>query len=421
MKKEIKDVFDVRSSEEDIRIQEITEKWFIKDPALMMGLLSHQLKTNDRVKNFRCGQGVIEYNPQHAKLLTKQQLEERLKTEVIRILLRHPYRSYHDKGNAYRASNITLNENYAFKELMFKADDFWEEPAYKNQNFEFYYRELNKLESSKTLEPGQDAKQESKRKPEQESEQKSGQGSKQETGQNSGESSGTISEPKEAAELWQEDFFMDEKIKKIIEWAHANMQWGTMPGNLIQMLMASLRPEIDYRKILSAFRATVLSSDKMLTRFKPSRRYGFMYMGKKNEFTTNILIAVDVSGSISDEDVRIFYSVINRFFKYGIKSINVLQFDTDVKEPLLTMQKAKKLIKVHGRGGTDFQPVINYFEKSKKKYDGLIFFTDGYASVPRMSQRSIRKTLWICNDKKNYQAHQEWMQKYGRSCWIEED
>jgi predicted metal-dependent peptidase len=357
----------------------------------MMGLLSHRLKANSRIKSFRSGQGIIEYNPQYAKFLNKQQLEERLKVEVFRILLRHPYRCYHNRENAYRASNITLNENYQLKELMFKATDFWEENEYSNQNFEFYYRELEKFNFSRDAEQEPDES-----------------------------SSMAVSEPKEASELWQEDQFMAEKIKSILEWSHSNMQWGTMPGNFVQTLIASLRPVIDYRKILSAFRATVLSSDKMLTRFKPSRRYGFSYMGKKNQFTTGILIAVDVSASISDDDVEVFYSVINRFFKYGIKSIDVLQFDATVKEPLLTMQKAKESINVHGRGGTDFQPVIDFFEKSKKRYDGLIIFTDGYAPAPAMSQHSIRKTLWICDNKENYDEHEKWMEKCGRCCWVEE-
>ena len=226
--------------------------------------------------------------------------------------------------------------------------------------------------------------------------------------------------PQEAAALWEEDDFMDEKIKEIIEWAQSSMQWGTLPGDLVQTLIASLRPEIDYRKVLSAFRATILSSAKMLTRFKPSRRYGFQYMGKKNEFTTRLLIAVDVSGSIADKEIRMFYSAINRFFKYGIQSIDVLQFDTEAKSPTMTIKKAQKSIKVHGRGGTDFQPAINYFENARKPYDGLIFFTDGYAPQPEMKMNTVRKTVWICSNKINYNAHKKWMRECGRCCWIKE-
>jgi predicted metal-dependent peptidase len=143
-------------------------------------------------------------------------------------------------------------------------------------------------------------------------------------------------------------------------------------------------------------------------------------MGKKNKFTTRLLIAVDVSGSISDKEVQIFYSVIHRFFKYGIQSLDVLQFDTEVKEPLLTMQKAKKSVVIQGRGGTNFQPVIDFFENAHRGYDGLIVFTDGWASVPKMSPRSIRKTLWICSNKENFERHEKWMKQCGRCCWVRE-
>ena len=420
----IKGIFDTENKAEDTRIQDITDVWFIKDPVLMMGLLSHQLKTNSRIKSFRCGKGIIEYNPQYASFLTREQLEERLKAEVVRILLRHPYRHYNDRGNAFIASNITLNENYKFKELMYKATDYWKEAEYRNQNLEFYYRELNKLP---TMLSGQDSGQGNVSMSAMVSEQgetmrdsAAGETKASASDADAGFSSMNIPEPIEASALWEEDNFIDQKIKNIIEWARTSMQWGTLPGSLVQTLIASLRPEMDYRKVLSAFRATVLSSDKMLTRFKPSRRYGFMYMGKKNEFTTRLLIAVDVSGSITDNEIQVFYSAINRFFKYGIKSLDVIQFDAEVKSSVMNMKKAKSIIKVHGRSGTNFQPVINYFEKAKIKYDGLIFFTDGYAPIPEMKPRSIRKTLWICSHEGNYDHHKEWMNKHGKCCWIKD-
>jgi hypothetical protein len=51
----------------------------------------------------------------------------------------------------------------------------------------------------------------------------------------------------QAASLWDEDDYIEQQIKEIIEWANSNMQWGTLSGNLVQTLVASLNPEIDYR------------------------------------------------------------------------------------------------------------------------------------------------------------------------------
>jgi predicted metal-dependent peptidase len=433
------------------RIKAISEKWFIIEPLLFMTLMSHEITPNKGLRHLiRSGQGRIEYSFDYdpAKL-SDAELEENLRAEVMRILLRHPYRHHGKKDTAYMASNITLNENYKFRFLKYKAGEIWKNKFnFLNQNFEFYYREILKMdgaeggsdltEKGKQSSSGGNQDQKSQNQQSQNDSENSNGSGEQSSPQNAesnnasknanshqnaqaNENCTEVNVPTECSELWQEDDFMDEKIKELIEWAKSSMSWGTIPGDLVQTLIASLKPEIDYRKILSAFRSSVISSSKMLTRFKPSRRYGFEYMGKKNEFTTSLLIAVDVSGSVSDKEVRMFYSAINRFFKYGIKTIDVLQFDCDLKLPVLSMKKAEKTVKLLGRGGTDFQPVIDYFEKStKKKYDGLIFFTDGYAESPQMLKRTIRKTLWICNDKKSYEHHKDWMEKCGKSCWIKE-
>ncbi|MDR0814989.1 MAG: VWA-like domain-containing protein, partial [Bacteroidales bacterium] len=138
-------------------------------------------------------------------------------------------------------------------------------------------------------------------------------------------------------------------------------------------------------------------------------------------FTTRLLIAVDVSGSISDKEISLFYSVINRFFKYGIQSIDVIQFDTEVKGAPISMKKAQKSITVRGRGGTNFHSAIDYFAKFHKLYDGMIILTDGDAPLPMVSLSQARKMLWICNNQGSFERHYEWMRKIGRCCWIEED
>jgi predicted metal-dependent peptidase len=163
----------------------------------------------------------------------------------------------------------------------------------------------------------------------------------------------------------------------------------------------------------------VLSSEKILTRTKQSRRYGELYLGRKNQFTTRLLIGVDVSGSISDMEIDLFYSAVNRFFRYGVNSLELLQFDAALKGEPVLMKKARKSIAVTGRGGTDFQPLFDYFAENDKNYDGLMVFTDGFAAIPRVSRGLARKTLWVCNSKANYERHQGWMSAHGRCCWID--
>jgi len=45
---------------------------------------------------------------------------------------------------------------------------------------------------------------------------------------------------------------------------------------------------------------------------------------------TRLLFAIDVSGSMGTEELRQGFSVVNRFFNYGVPAIDVIQFDTEI-------------------------------------------------------------------------------------------
>ncbi len=66
---------------------------------------------------------------------------------------------------------------------------------------------------------------------------------------------------------------------------------------------------------------------------------------------------------------------------------------------MIHLKKAESDVKVLGRGGTDFQPVINFYEEHKE-YDGLIIFTDGMASEPKIPTR--RRILWVLFNRACY-------------------
>ena len=216
------------------------------------------------------------------------------------------------------------------------------------------------------------------------------------------------------AGLWEEDQWMQEGIRQAVEQITS---WGSLPGDLVEKIQAAMRPKLDYRKVLSGFRSSILCSKRKLTRMRPNRRSGFQYMGSIRQLRTNYLVAVDVSGSISNDDLKFFFSTINRFFKYGVEKIDALTFDTSLGEPV-TLTRAEAGFKVKGRGGTDFQPVVDYIAEHSE-YDGLIIFTDGYSSKPEVPARLKGRLLWILRSEKEYNEHRKWMRESGRVCFIE--
>lgn len=363
----------------------IYDNWFLSEPALHGVLCSHELVENFKMPiPVRCGRGRIEYNPEIIKTVDDNMLEELFRTETIRIMLKHPYQRQPECPAEIRAiaSNIVLSNNYKFKYLdLNKAEDF-QLPA--TEYFEWYAAKLWSSGSSSSLS----------------------------SEANSGDGRQNVCAP--LSELWEENEFECSRINEIIE---NTTSWGSLPGDLVEKIKASLKAQIDYRKVLSGFRASVISSRRNLTRMRPNRRTDFQNLGSVYKMRTNLLVAVDVSGSVDSKMLQKFYSVLNRFFKYGIESIDTVQFDTELGE-VLPLKKAQTEIKIIGRGGTDFQPVFDYFRTSKIHYDGIIVFTDGYANEPKITGRKP-KVLWIFPDKQCEKVNAERLRKLGRCCVIE--
>lgn len=363
----------------------VYDNWFLTEPALHGVLCGHELVENFKMSvPVRCGCGRIEYNPDIVKTVDDNALEELFRTETIRIMLKHPYQRQPECPTAIRAvaSNIVLTNNYNFKFLnLHKADDF-QLPS--TEYFEWYAMKLWSAGGSPAI---------------------SSDG-------NNGDGRRAACTP--LSELWEENEFECSHINEIIE---NTTSWGSLPGDLVEKIQASLKAQIDYRKVLSGFRASVISSRRNLTRMRPNRRTDFQNLGSVYKMRTNLLVAVDVSGSVDSKMLQKYYSVINRFFKYGIESIDTVQFDTKLGE-VLPLKKACTEVKVTGRGGTDFQPVFDYFRTCKTHYDGIIFFTDGYADEPKITGRKP-KVLWIFPDKQCEKYNAERLQKWGRCCVIE--
>ena len=319
--------------------------------------------------------------------------------EVIRILLKHPYERQPD-GCSITAralgSNCVIGDSYQLQKVeMEEPADFKLPPK---GHFEFYARCIERILQKMD---GQDQQSENS----------------EEHSHNQREGGGGGDFGKEYADIaanWQQDELMAAQVNEVIRDVNS---WGSLPGNLVEEIIASTKARVDYRKILAGFRASILSEKRKLTRMRPNRRSGFEAMGSRYDFTTHIIIGVDCSGSISNDDLRNFYTTINRFFQYGIQQIDVVQFDADLGE-VQTLLKASEKIKVTGRGGTCFQPFID-FVASHPEYDGALIYTDGYAPQPSIPAGMRTPLCWVLRSEIELKEHEHWMSQSGKVCVIE--
>ena len=366
------------------RYSHILEQWFIMEPPLFQVLCIHELVPNTQMKcPLRSGRKKLEYNPDIVVEMSDDALEEALRAEAVRLLLKHPYERRPDGCSQQAmglASNLVVGDNYSHPRFRIETPaDFG---LKSGMNYEWYAREVEKQQSD------------------------GGNGD----GDNDSESGGIGEKHRDLAELWEEDQLTVQMINGVIS---STKSWGSISGNFAEILTSSLKAKINWRNVFAGFRASIISSKRKLTRMKPNRRTGFDNMGSIRRFDTKLLVAVDVSGSISSESLQYFYGVINSAFKYGFESIDVVQFDCGVR----VVQNLKKVVKdvgIVGRGGTSFQEPVDFAHENG--YDGLIMLTDGYAPAPDIPEGFKAGILWVCENEDCLNHHKHWMEKSGRTC-----
>ena len=382
------------------RYSDILEKWFILEPPLFQVLCLHDLKAETQMAcPLRSGRKRIEYNPDIVNEMSDEALEEALRAEALRILLKHPYER-RPEGCSQKAmglgSNLVIGDNYAHQR--FKIETPKEYGLKGGMNYEWYARQVEE-------------QQEGSGKGKSDEGEGPGNGKAEYGGgDNDGDGKGSGEKYRDLAELWEEDDMTAQLINGIIE---STKSWGSLSGQFAEMLNASLKAKINWRNIFAGFRASIISSRRKLTRMRPNRRTGFDNMGSIRRFDTKMLVAVDVSGSISTKSLKYFYGVINSAFRYGFESIDVIQFDCGVKV-VHSLKKVVKDVAVLGRGGTSFQEPIEYAHENG--YDGLIILTDGYAPAPRIPEGFKTRILWVCENEDCLEQHKSWMEKSGRTC-----
>ena len=407
------------------RVRKVAEQWYLSEPLLFAAWTTHRVVCSNRISTVRVHRGLVEINPAFISSLDDSLLRAVMKLETLRIILKHPYERRRSHARlAYESSNLAIQECTLVGVPLPSAEARFGSNEHNGKHFEYYYQlleaELPEHQLNLAIhDQGDDGPSitsdaasltaaplpEREPAPQPSTSTNTSHATRQDGASDQLQSycsDDTVAS--ENATLWDEDTFYGERINEIIQDINATDRWGSVAGAAREAILATLTPRLDYRRVLRAFRASVLSSKRRLTRTKPSRRYGFDYLGSRRDFCTRLLFAVDVSGSVGTTDVRKAFSIVNRLFQYGVEAIEVIWFDTEIRNTRpLRMTKAMAAFEIVGRGGTSFQPLMDYLD-DHPHFDGLIIFTDGIAPSPEPPQ-SNRKTrvFWLFNHQENWQ------------------
>jgi len=203
---------------------------------------------------------------------------------------------------------------------------------------------------------------------------------------------------------WEEFDDMSEAEKKLIEKQVQKIlkdakeqtvkKRGSVPGEIEGLLILDevTKAKFDWKGYLRRFTGT---STKIFTK-KIRRKENHRYEdnpGLKIKMKQHMLLAIDTSGSVSDTELTEFMNEIHHIHKAGV-DITIVQCDTSIRS--IEAYKGKNDLKVKGRGGTEFDPVLDYYNANIGKYTSLVYFTYGecYTSV-----KPKNRVLWVLSEQ----------------------
>ena len=177
---------------------------------------------------------------------------------------------------------------------------------------------------------------------------------------------------------------------------------GTIPAGVDAILQEIMKePVIRWQDVLKQYIGRLpIPFKKTNTRLNRRQPFRLDIMGKLPDNYYRIVIAIDTSGSMSDNDISMCMNEIWGIINYQKKrfDVTVITCDSKVQE-VFTVKKRADFNKIHikGRGGTAFSPVYEYLRENRRKYKDavVIYFTDGYGESRLTVQPLNYNNIWV--------------------------
>jgi len=183
---------------------------------------------------------------------------------------------------------------------------------------------------------------------------------------------------------------LEHQIKEILK-NQSDKGRGFVPSELesfIDGILAETEPSYDWRSYFRRFAGTSTRTYTKKTRRKLNKRFQ-ENPALKIKTKKNVLVGIDTSGSVSEKNLIEFFTEIQHMYKTGV-AITIAEGDANIHN--VYEYKGKMPDFVTGRGGTDMNPFIEYFNKHKE-FNSLIILTDGY--IGNNTVKSFKPTIMV--------------------------
>ena len=177
------------------------------------------------------------------------------------------------------------------------------------------------------------------------------------------------------------------------------MQAGKLGGALARMVDHLLQPQLPWRMLLSRYLSSLARDD--FSYMRPSRREGSFILPSLRSQQIDLVVALDTSGSIKQEEIDGFLAEIDAIKGQIRARITFLPCDAALAKgaPWLfePWEELKFPERISGGGGTSFRPVFQWLEQQGIEPQTLVYFTDAQGEFPEREPNY--PVIWLVKGK----------------------
>ena len=196
-----------------------------------------------------------------------------------------------------------------------------------------------------------------------------------------------------------------QEVKQAIINASSTAEAGSLPAGVERLIRQATDPVMPWRELIQTNLTSAIRTDYSWMR--PSRRGWHMdaiMPGMTPGEEIDVVVAIDMSGSISDRQAQQFLGEIGGMMdSFDGYKVHVFCFDTEVYNPQDFNSENMDGIDTYepqGGGGTDFDAIFEYLKKVGNVPKRLICFTDGYP-CGSWGDANYCDTTWVIHGDKN--------------------
>jgi len=174
-----------------------------------------------------------------------------------------------------------------------------------------------------------------------------------------------------------------DEIKEAMIQSAAAAGAGKTPAGIQRLIKDITEPKINWRDLVRQEIQSIIRNDYSFSR--PNRKSwhsGAILPGMKEATTIDVVICIDMSGSIGEEDATVFLSEVKGIMdQYEDFKVNLWCFDTEIyNHKEISHDNSEDLLdyEPQGGGGTDFAVNWEFMKDNGIQPKKLIMFTDGY-------------------------------------------